>query len=56
MRKGFWWGKQKEGLHLEHLGVDWGVISTSILNKWYGTYSEELFLFSIGTSREMLGP
>jgi len=47
---------KKERFNLEHIGVDWDVISKGILNKWYGVYSEELILFNIETSSEMLGP
>jgi hypothetical protein len=56
MHTEFWWGNLKERLHLEHLGVDWDVISKGISNKRYGAYSEELMLCSIGTSSEKLGP
>jgi hypothetical protein len=36
LHTGFWWGKSKEGEHLENLGMCGRMILKLIVNKWGG--------------------
>jgi hypothetical protein len=36
VRTGFWWGKLREGDHLEHLGINGRIILKCIVKKWDG--------------------